>query len=164
MPQTATVTARVADLGAAPRAGWIPVVWVSFPTAGVTFDGTVVMPEPVRMTESSGGQLSIQLILSEEIQDAKPYRAEVQWQSPSTGASLKSHVLNFVVPDGGGTLGDLTLVETHWGMAWVGTTPPPVSMLWLFMDPDFHPDGWPVPTYQAPNGVLEHGDLVDWEA
>lgn len=46
-----------------------------------------------------------------------------------------------------------------------GPRPPATSMLWLFVDYTYDPDsGDPLPTYQAPNGTITHGDLVDWEA
>lgn len=71
-----------------------------------------------------------------------------------------------VVPDGGGNIGDLTVLDTDYGLAWQGPTPPATSMLWLYTEPAYDPTtGAPLPVYTAPDGTtVEHGELVEWSA
>jgi hypothetical protein len=165
MAATATVTAKVADLSANYRPDWQPMVLISPSKATVALDGTVIPSEPVMMEDDGNGNLSVELVVTSELQENVTYTAVVDWLSLTGETALRERLPNFIVPDAGGTLGDLALVETVFGLAWQGKTPPTQSMLWLYVDPDYDPDsGDPLPTYSAPNGTIEHGELVDWEA
>lgn len=57
-------------------------------------------------------------------------------------------------------------IEPAPGMAWIGSTPPPLSMPWLYVEDTFNPmSGGPLPVYTAPDGTtVEHGELVEWSA
>lgn len=71
-----------------------------------------------------------------------------------------------VVPPEGGSIADLTVVDTMQGLVWVKDTPPPMTMQWHYIDPAYDPDsGLPLPVYTAPDGTtVEHGELVEWSA
>lgn len=166
MPATAIVTAQITDLGYALQPGWQPLVRIALDRPAVTLDGVAVTTEPVEMVDNGSGRLSAELIVSAEFSRPVRYIPTVDWLSPSGGTSLRDTLPAIVVPVGGGTLGDLGLVETGWGLAWQGGTPPSVSMLWLYIDPTYDPDsGDPLPVYTAPDGTtIEHGELVEWSA
>ncbi|WP_313816339.1 hypothetical protein [Citricoccus sp.] len=166
MPLTATVTGRLADLSSRARPDWQPEAMVSLDRAAVTLDGTAVSTEPVFMDISADGTMSADLIVTAEFAAPVRYELVIEWLSPTGGTALRERLPAFVVPAGGGDLGDLALVETTWGLAWQAATPPPVSMLWLYIEPTYNPDsGAPLPTYTTPDGTtIEHGELVDWSA
>lgn len=71
------------------------------------------------------------------------------------------------VPVDGGSVADLAVAPAvQKATYWEGSTPPPYSGDWLFIDPTYDPtSGAPLPIYTAPDGTtVEHGELVEWSA
>ena len=166
MPRTATVTGRVSDLSTNARPDWEPLVLVAPDRAAVTLDGTVVPTEPVVLEDDGAGNLSAYLIVSSEFVGPVRYTLTIDWLSIDGGTAARERLPDFVVPDTGGDLGGLTPTPRGSGVVWEGSTPPPTSGLWLYIEPTYDPaSGDPLPTYTTDNDtIITHGDLVEWEA
>lgn len=164
MAQTAIVTGRIYDLSLNYRPDWQPVVSISLNKPAFTFDGTAVTTEPMIMNLDGEGGLRARLIVSAEFSTNTYYTVMVDWLSQSGEIALREQLPNIIVPPDGGNLGQLGLVETRYGFAWEGPTPPSQSMLWLYVEESYDPDsGDPLPTYVTDDGeIIEHGELVEW--
>lgn len=170
----AIVTGKYVTSAATPLpAGAVPQVQAIPSRSTVTVDGQTVSAREQTVTpNASTGAYSFDLIPTIDSLDRRfHYTIRGSYLDPdmygsSGGARVDVFEFKLYVPEEGGGVGDLVLVETPSGLAWEGATPPHVSMLWLFVDPNYDPDsGAPLPIYTAPDGTtVEHGELVEWSA
>jgi hypothetical protein len=137
----------------------------------VTINGQVISLEPqTAAPNASTGAFSLNLIPTSDVLDIGfHYLIKGYYLNPDGyGGSGFTRVDHFqqkiIVPTDGGSVGQLAVVDTSFGIAWQGSTPPTSSMLWLYIDPTYDPDrGLPLPVYTAPDGTtVEHGELVEW--
>lgn len=170
----ATVTGNyVRSSGAALPVDAIPQVEAIPSKEAVTIDGRAISLTPqVVAPNSTTGAFSFNLIPTVDVVDSGfHYLIRGSYLLPDRYEGSGSVVYDMFehkifVPTEGGQIGSLTVVETDFGLAWQGSTPPPYSGLWLFLADSYDPaSSGPVPVYTSPDGTtVEHGELVDWSA
>lgn len=152
---------------AEPRLLFIP----SKPT--ITLGGTVVSTRTDPVTPGAGGAFSVNLIPTVHTSDRDffytvrgYYLVPDGFQSGAGFNQVDVFEQKIYVPQNGGRIGDLALVQDSRGLYYEGNTPPGQSMRWLFLDPTYDPaSGLPRPIFTAPDGTtVEHGELVEWSA
>lgn len=159
--------------GSALPAGVVPQVEAKPSKAFITVDGRSISMREQTVTPASDGSYTLQLTPTvDAVERGVHYLVRGSYLVPEgygPGSGFARHDVfedRIVVPAEGGNIGDLTVVRTESGLAWRGSTPPPMSMLWLYVHPTYDPgSSAPLPVYTAPDGTtVEHGELVEWSA
>lgn len=170
----AIVTGNYVTISGAPvPAGVEPRVQIRPSGAATTLGGSAISQEPQTVTpDAATGAFQFDVIPTVDVlQRGFHYLVTGYYLDPdlygSSGAT-RHDVFNVkvFVPAGGGSIGDIAVIDTDYGLAWQGPTPPASSMLWLYTEPTYDPNsGAPLPVYTAPDGTtVEHGELVEWSA
>ncbi|MGC5078450.1 hypothetical protein [Agrococcus sp. DT81.2] len=170
----ALVTGNYVTISGAPvPAGAQPRVQIHPSTSATTLTGSAISQEPQTVTpDATTGAFTFDVIPTTDVLQRGFHYIITGYYLTPTGYGSTGHTrhdaftVKVFVPADGGSIGDIAVVDTAWGLAWQGPTPPASTMLWLYTEPTFDPDsGAPLPVYTAPDGTtVEHGELVEWSA
>lgn len=170
----AIVTGNYVTISGAPvPAGVQPRVQIAPSMAGSTLTGDIISQEPQTVTpNATTGAFSFDVIPTVNVLQrgfhyiVTGYYLDADTYGGTGGTRHDVFTIKVFVPTEGGQIGDIAVVDTPYGLAWQGSTPPPYSGLWLYLEPGYDTNsGDPLPVYTAPDGTtVEHGELVEWSA
>lgn len=137
----ATVTGKLLDFGLASINGLNPVLIFRANKPAITDSGTFLVTDPIEVTPTSGGDVSVSLantdtLLTEDVY----YTMSAEWRAPDLNyARADFPDWQLYVPSGGGNLADLMKQPVNRSMVIKSPTNPGNNFgpgaLWLRIDP-----------------------------
>jgi hypothetical protein len=136
-----TVTGKLLDFGLSSINGLDPVLIFQANKPAVTSTGSFLVTDPIEVTPTSGGNVTVDLSSTDDLVTADVYYTlSAEWRAPDlnfTRADFPDWKL--YVPSGGGNLADLIKQPTNRSMVIKSPTNPGNNFgngtLWLQIDP-----------------------------
>lgn len=161
------ITGNVKDAGLAVPAN--ARVVFRLPDIAFDVDGGLHVTEDLEASVDAGGSFSATL---PQLLPGTPMFVGVAWWERESDLRMgRAARIDWLprpvaVPEVDAALLDLVGIDPATGLLWQGSTPPPSSMLWQFLDPSYDPaTATTLPVYTLPDGTtITHGEIVEWSA